>query len=208
MQSPRNFWACNRARGNLDLICWYTEEVYQSSVCLVSHSLPISNFRGDWGEVVGEVDWLVWRQIDRCFYTIVWGHQKMGLRAICSCQLAPSGTSPPGEACFLRTYPGPGRSWIAGPAGKSRLGPNSEPRGNNRSFPETRERDRVPVKKIGSRDSIFGLVNSTYSFEITNHNQLVSNIKYLANFIKKYWAYFRYQKLGDFLMCLPPSVRV
>ena len=88
---------------------------------------------------------------------------------------------------------GPGRSWIAGPAGISRLGPNSEPRGNNRSFPETRERDRVPVKKIGSRDSIFGLVNSTYSFEITNHNQLVSNIKYLANFIKKYWTYFRYQ---------------
>ena len=104
--------------------------------------------------------------------------------------------------------PGPGRSWIAGPAGISRLGPNSEPRGNNRLFPETRERDRVPVKKIGSRDSIFGLVNSTYSFEITNHNQLVSNIKYLANFIKKYWTYFRYQKLADFPMCLPPSVRV
>ena len=103
---------------------------------------------------------------------------------------------------------GPGRSWIAGPAGISRLGPNSEPRGNNRSFPETRERDRVPVKKIGSRDSIFGLVNSTYSFEITNHNQLVSNIKYLVNFIKKYWTYFRYQKLADFLVCLPPSVRV
>ena len=103
---------------------------------------------------------------------------------------------------------GPGRSWIAGPAGISRLGPNSEPRGNNRSFPETRERDRVPVKKIGSRDSIFGLVNSTYSFEITNHNQLVSNNKYLANFIKKYWTYFRYQKLADFLVCLPPSVRV
>ena len=105
-------------------------------------------------------------------------------------------------------WTGPGRSWIAGPAGISRLGPNSEPRGNNRSFPETRERDRVPVKKIGSRDSIFGLVNSTYSFEITNHNQLVSNIKYLANFIKKYWTYFRYQKLADFLVCLPPSVRV
>ena len=108
----------------------------------------------------------------------------------------------------LLPWPGPGRSWIAGPAGISRLGPNSEPRGNNRSFPETRERDRVPVKKIGSRDSIFGLVNSTYSFEITNHNQLVSNIKYLANFIKKYWTYFRYQKLADFLVCLPPSVRV
>ena len=105
-------------------------------------------------------------------------------------------------------WAGPGRSWIAGPAGISRLGPNSEPRGNNRSFPETRERDRVPVKKIVSRDSIFGLVNSTYSFEITNHNQLVSNIKYLANFIKKYWTYFRYQKLADFLVCLPPSVRV
>ena len=28
------------------------------------------------------------------------------------------------------------------------------------------------VKKIGSRDSIFGLVNSTYSFVITNHDQL------------------------------------
>ena len=107
-----------------------------------------------------------------------------------------------------KLWAGPGRSWIAGPAGISRLGPNSEPRGNNRSFPETRERDRVPVKKIGSRDSIFGLVNSTYSFEITNHNQLVSNIKYLANFIKKYWTYFRYQKLADFLVCLPPSVRV
>ena len=103
---------------------------------------------------------------------------------------------------------GPGRSWIAGPAGISRLGPNSEPRGNNRSFPETRERDRVPAKKIGSRDSIFGLVNFTYSFEITNHNQLVSNIKYLTNLIKKYWTYFRYQKLADFLVCLPPSVRV
>ena len=111
----------------------------------------------------------------------------------------------------FQIYPiltGPGRSWIAGPAGISRLGPNSEPRGNNRSFPETRERDRVPAKKIGSRDSIFGLVNFTYSFEITNHNQLVSNIKYLTNLIKKYWTYFRYQKLADFLVCLPPSVRV
>ena len=58
------------------------------------------------------------------------------------------------------------------------------PRGNNRSFPETHERERVPVKKIGSRDSIFGLVNSTYSFEITNHNQHASNIKYLTNLIK------------------------
>ena len=75
---------------------------------------------------------------------------------------------------------------LRGLTGISGLGPNSEPRGNNRSFPETRERDRVPVKKIGSRDSIFGLVNSTYSFEITNHNQHASNIKYLANLIKKY----------------------
>ena len=103
---------------------------------------------------------------------------------------------------------GRGRSWIMGLAGISGLGPNSEPRGNNRSFPETRERDRVPVKKIGSCDSIFGLVNSTYSFEITNHNQHASNIKYLANLIKKYWTYFRYQKLADFLVCFPPSVRV
>ena len=113
--------------------------------------------------------------------------------------------SPPKK---LTSSTGPGRSWIAGPAGISRLGPNSEPRGNNRSFPETRERDRVPVKKIGSLDSIFGLVNSKYFFEITNHNQLVSNIKYLANFIKQYWTNFRYQKLADFLVCLPPSVRV
>ena len=105
-------------------------------------------------------------------------------------------------------WTGRGRSWITGLAGISGLGPNSEPCGNNRSFPETRERDRVPVKKIGSRDSIFGLVNSTYSFEITNHNQHASNIKYLANLIKKYWTYFRYQKLADFVVCFPPSVRV
>ena len=103
---------------------------------------------------------------------------------------------------------GRGRSWITGLAGIWGLGPNSEPRGNNRSFPETRERDRVPMKKIGSRDSFFGLVNSTYSFKITNHNQHASNIKYLANLIKKYWICFRYQKLADFLVCFPPSVRV
>ena len=35
---------------------------------------------------------------------------------------------------------GRGRSWITGLAGISGLGPNSEPRGNNRPFPETRER--------------------------------------------------------------------
>ena len=104
--------------------------------------------------------------------------------------------------------PGRSRSWISGLAGISGLGPNSEPCGNKRSFPETHERDRVPVKKIGSRDSIFGLVNSTYSFKITNHNQHASNIKYLANLIKKYWTCFRYQKLADFLVCFPPSVRV
>ena len=51
-----------------------------------------------------------------------------------------------------------------GLAGILELGPNSEPHGNNRSFPETCESARVPVKKIGSRDSIFGLVNSTYFF--------------------------------------------
>ena len=106
------------------------------------------------------------------------------------------------------SWAGRGRSWITGLAGISGLGPNSEPRGNNRSFPETGERGRASVKKIGLRDSIFGLVNSTYSFEITNHNQHASNIKYLANLIKKYWTYFRYQKLADFLVCLPPSVRV
>ena len=109
--------------------------------------------------------------------------------------------------CFICLFhlSGPGRSWIAGPAGISRLGPYSEPRGNNRSFPETRERDRVPVKKIGSRDSIFGLVNSTYSFEITNHNQLFSNIKYLANFIKKYLTYFRYQNWQIFRCASRPA---
>ena len=104
--------------------------------------------------------------------------------------------------------PGRGRSWTTGLAGISGLGPNSEPRGNNRSFPETRERARVPVKKIGSCDSIFGLVNSTYFFKITNHNQHAFNIKYLATFIKKYWTCFCYQKLTDFLVCFPPSVRV
>ena len=64
---------------------------------------------------------------------------------------------------FQRWFPGRGRSWITGLAGISRLGPNSEPRGNNRSFPETRKRTRVPMK-IGSRDSIFDQVNSTYFF--------------------------------------------
>ena len=59
----------------------------------------------------------------------------------------------------------------------------------------------VPVKKIGSRDSIFGLVNSTYLLKITNHNQHASNINYLANLIQKYWTCFRYQKLADFLVC-------
>ena len=103
---------------------------------------------------------------------------------------------------------GRGRSWITGLAGISRLGPNSEPRGNNRSIPETRERARAPVKKIGSRDSIFGLVNSTYFFKITNHNQHAFTIKYLANLIKKYWTCFRCQKLVDFMVCFPPSVRV
>ena len=104
--------------------------------------------------------------------------------------------------------PGGGRSWITGLAGISGLGLNSEPCGNNRSLPETCDNDCVPVKKIGSRDSILGLANCTYSFEITNHNQHASNIKYLANLIKKYWTYFRYQKLADFLVCFPPSVRV
>ena len=101
-----------------------------------------------------------------------------------------------------------GRSWITGLAGISGLGPNSEPRGNNRSFLETRERACLPVKKIGSRDSIFGLVNSTYFLKITNHYQHALNMKHLANFIKKYWTCFRYQKLADFLVCFPPSVRV
>ena len=45
-------------------------------------------------------------------------------------------------------------------------------------------------------------------FKITNHNQHPLNIKHLANFIKKYWTCFRYQKLADFLVCFPPSVCV
>ena len=106
------------------------------------------------------------------------------------------------------TLTGRGRSWITGLAGISGLGPNSEPRGNKRLFPNTREHARVPVKKIGSRDAIFGLVNSTYFFKITNHNQHALNIKYLANLIKKYWTCFRYQKLADFLVCFPSPVSV
>ena len=77
-----------------------------------------------------------------------------------------------------------------------------------KSFPETCERARVPMKKMGSRDSIFGLVNSTYSLKVTNHNQHAFNIKYLANLIKKYWTCFRYQKLSDFLVGFPPSIRM
>ena len=64
---------------------------------------------------------------------------------------------------------------------------------------------------VGEEDRVtwlFGLVNSTYFFKITNHNQHASNIKYFANLIKKYWTCFRYQKLADFLVCFPPSVRV
>ena len=57
-----------------------------------------------------------------------------------------------------------------GLAAISDSGPNLGPRGSNRSFQETRDRGCVPVKKIGSRDSIFSLVylflatNSTYFF--------------------------------------------
>ena len=54
--------------------------------------------------------------------------------------------------------------------------------GSNWLFPLTPERARVPVKKIGSRDSILGLFNSTYFCKLTNHIQHAFNIKYLANF--------------------------
>ena len=80
---------------------------------------------------------------------------------------APAFTS---EFLLHLSLAGRGLSRITGLAGISGLGPNSEPCGNNRSFPETREHARGPVKKIGSRDWIFGLVNSTYFFKITNHN--------------------------------------
>ena len=45
-------------------------------------------------------------------------------------------------------------------------------------------------------------------FWITSHNQHASNIKYLANLIKKCLTCFCYQKLADFLVCFPPSVCV
>ena len=63
------------------------------------------------------------------------------------------------------------------------------------------------MKKIGSRDSIFGLVNSTYFLKIANHNQHAFNIKYSANLIKKYWTCFCYQKLADFLVCPASACR-
>ena len=66
----------------------------------------------------------------------------------------------------------------------------------------------VLVKKIGSRDSIFGLVNSTFFQKIINHNQHAFNMKYLANLTKKYWTCFRYQKLAENRVCFPPSVHV
>ena len=121
-------------------------------------------------------------------------------------------TGPRPRPCAMWSYlpllSGRGRSWITGLAGISGLGPNSEPRGNNRPFPETRERAGLPVKKIGAHDSIFGLVNSTYFFKITNHNQHAFNSKYLANLIKNHWTCFRYQKLADFLVCCSPSISV
>ena len=73
---------------------------------------------------------------------------------VCSCQ---------------SSLPGRGRSCITGLAGILGLRPNSEPCGNNRSFLETREPARVPVKKIGSRDSLFDLVHSTYFFTFGPH---------------------------------------
>ena len=95
-----------------------------------------------------------------------------------------------------------------GLAGISDSGPNLGPHGSNRSFPETHMHARVPVKKIGSCDSIFGLVNSTYFLKITNRIQHAFNIKSLATLIKKYWTCFRCQKLTNSLVCFPPSIHV
>ena len=97
-----------------------------------------------------------------------------------------------------------------GLAGISGLGPNSEPRGNNRHH--SRKLASALLcrwRRSGhlTRSSAW-LINSTYFFKITNHNPHAFNIKYLANLIKKYWTCFHYQKLADFLMCFPPSVRV
>ena len=95
---------------------------------------------------------------------------------------------------------GAGRDFRVGPEfGATRKQPIIS--GNSRARSCGGEEDRVTWLDLR-------LVNSTYSFEITNHNPHASNIKYLANFIKKYLTYFRYQKLADFLMCFPPSVRV
>ena len=80
-----------------------------------------------------------------------------------SCHQVMKQLRPANQSCLFTCWAGRGRSRITGLAGISGLGPNSEPRGNNRSFPETRERTRVPMKKIGSRDSFFGLVNSSYN---------------------------------------------
>ena len=60
------------------------------------------------------------------------------------------------KCCQVPT-PGQGRVWTPGLAGIWDLGPNSEPHGNKQSFPETCELALVAVKKIGSRDLIFGL---------------------------------------------------
>ena len=46
-------------------------------------------------------------------------------------------------------------------------------------------------EKIGSCDSIFDLINSTYFLKIINYNQHASTIKYLANMIKKYVSTIR-----------------
>ena len=72
------------------------------------------------------------------------------------------------------------------------------PHGSNRSFLETHEHAQVPVKKIGSCDSIFGLVNSPYFFKITNHNQHAFNINYFVNLIKKYFRARDPEILADY----------
>ena len=45
-------------------------------------------------------------------------------------------------------------------------------------------------------------------FKITNHNQHAFDIRYLANFIKKYLTCFRYQKRTNYPVRFPNSIRV
>ena len=84
--------------------------------------------------------------------------------------------------------------------------------GHPSNFMVTRDKTSPILTQIGRFQTIGRSQLSNPSdlpyFKITNHNQHAFNIKYLANLIKKYWTCFRYQKLADFQVWFPPSVRV